>query len=149
MSEIGGAVQEAMESYEVELEGKTKPVKAVRGITGHDIKQYSIHGGKYVPFVKTADQTRMEEGEIFAIETFGSTGRGYIKDGVSTLIRNPIKNYSDRFGPIERSIWLRKSAPRPKGSASSCICKVSSQDHRRELRDPCILSSLSRSTGAQ
>lgn len=71
-----------MESYEVEIGGKTFPVKPVRSITGHDIKRYQIHGGKSIPFVRNSDQTKMEEGEIFAIETFGSTGRGSLIDGV-------------------------------------------------------------------
>jgi len=34
--------------------------------------------GKSVPLVPTNDQTKMEEGEYFAIETFGSTGRGRV-----------------------------------------------------------------------
>lgn len=71
-----------MESYEVEIGGRTFPVKPVRDITGHDIKRYQIHGGKSIPFVKHSDQTKMEEGEVFAIETFGSTGRGSTVDGV-------------------------------------------------------------------
>lgn len=62
--------------------GKAFPVKPVRNIAGHDIKRYQIHGGKSIPFVKNSSQTRMEEGEIFAIETFGSTGRGFTIDGV-------------------------------------------------------------------
>jgi hypothetical protein len=40
-----------------------------------------IHGGvngKSVPIVRGGDATKMEEGEFFAIETFGSTGRGYV-----------------------------------------------------------------------
>jgi len=78
--DIGAAVQEVMESYEVELDGKTYPVKAIRNLNGHDIVQHSIHGGKSVPIVKGGDQTKMEEGEVFAIETFGSTGRGYVTD---------------------------------------------------------------------
>lgn len=82
VGEIGGYIQEAMESYEVELGGKVYPVKAIRSITGHDILRYRVHGGKQVPFVKSKDQTKMEEGEVFAIETFGSTGRGYLTDGV-------------------------------------------------------------------
>ncbi|KAI9369304.1 peptidase M24, structural domain-containing protein [Aspergillus egyptiacus] len=82
ISDVSAAIQEAMESYEVVLNGKTFPVKAVRNITGHDIKQYRIHGGKSIPFIKNSDQTKMEEGEIFAIETFGSTGRGYLHDDV-------------------------------------------------------------------
>ncbi len=32
--------------------------------------------------VKNDDQTKMEEGEYFAIETFGSTGRGRIVESV-------------------------------------------------------------------
>lgn len=71
-----------MESYEVELNGKTIPVKAIRGLTGHDILRYKIHGEKQVPFVKTKSNQRMEEGDVFAIETFGSTGRGRIRDDV-------------------------------------------------------------------
>lgn len=72
-----------MESYEVEIRGRTFPVKLVRNITAHNIKQYRIHGGKSIPFVKNSDQTKMEEGEVFAIETFGSAGRGYVHDDVS------------------------------------------------------------------
>lgn len=33
--------------------------------------------------VKNDDDTKMEEGEYFAIETFGSTGRGRIVENVS------------------------------------------------------------------
>lgn len=82
MDHISEAIQEVMESYEVELGGKTIPVKAVKGITGHNILRYKIHGDKQVPFVKTKTSQRMEEGDIFAIETFGSTGKGRIRDDV-------------------------------------------------------------------
>lgn len=71
-----------MESYEVTLNGKTKPIKAINNITGHNILRYKIHGDKQVPFVKTRTNQRMEEGDVFAIETFGSTGRGSIRDDV-------------------------------------------------------------------
>jgi methionine aminopeptidase len=82
MSDIGAAIQEAMESYEVEINGTTYPVKAIRNLNGHNIDQHIIHGGKSVPIVKGGDQTKMEEGEVFAIETFGSTGKGYVRDDV-------------------------------------------------------------------
>lgn len=36
--------------------------------------------------VKNDDDTKMEEGEYFAIETFGSTGRGRIVEGVSLAV---------------------------------------------------------------
>ena len=80
LGEIGGVIQEIMESYEVELGGTTYPVKAIRNLNGHTIKPFSIHGDKSVPIVRTNDQTKMEEGDVFAIETFGSTGNGYVRD---------------------------------------------------------------------
>ncbi|OJJ87082.1 methionine aminopeptidase 2 [Aspergillus glaucus CBS 516.65] len=80
MCDVGAAVQETMESYEVEINGTMHPVKCIRNLNGHNIDQHIIHGGKSVPIVKGGDQTKMEEGEVFAIETFGSTGKGYVRD---------------------------------------------------------------------
>ncbi|KAI0783325.1 peptidase M24A methionine aminopeptidase [Abortiporus biennis] len=78
LGEIGAAIQETMESYEVEVDGKVYPVKSIENLSGHSINRYQIHGGKSVLLVKNDDQTKMEEGEYFAIETFGSTGRGRV-----------------------------------------------------------------------
>ncbi|KAF2118259.1 methionine aminopeptidase 2-like protein [Lophiotrema nucula] len=82
IAEISEAMQDVMESYEIELNRKTIPIKAVKNITGHNILRYKIHGDKQVPFVKTKTNQRMEEGDIFAIETFGTTGKGYMRDDV-------------------------------------------------------------------
>lgn len=92
-----------MESYEVEVGGKVYPglhpfilfftamragnahimlVKAIENLSGHSIDLYKIHGKKSVLLVKNDDQTKMEEGEYFAIETFGSTGRGRVVESV-------------------------------------------------------------------
>ena len=79
-SEIGAAIQETMESFEVELEGKTYRVKAIRNLNGHLIGPYHIHAGKSVPIIKNNDPGIMEEGELYAIETFGSTGKGVVHD---------------------------------------------------------------------
>nr|CCC93362.1 putative methionine aminopeptidase 2 [Trypanosoma congolense IL3000] len=80
LCDIGAAIQEVMESFEVELDGKVYPVKAIRNLSGHNIAPYVIHGGKSVPLVRGGDAVRMEEGELFAIETFGSTGRGVVQE---------------------------------------------------------------------
>ena len=58
----------------MELDGKTYQVKCIRNLNGHSIAPYRIHAGKSVPIVKGGEATRMEEGEFYAIETFGSTG---------------------------------------------------------------------------
>jgi methionyl aminopeptidase len=52
-----------MESYEIELEGKTYPIKCVRNLNGHSIDPYRIHAGKSVPIVKNGSQIKMEEGK--------------------------------------------------------------------------------------
>lgn len=57
-------------------------VKPIENLSGHSINPYQIHGGKSVLLVKNDDDTKMEEGEYFAIETFGSTGRGRIVESV-------------------------------------------------------------------
>ena len=68
-----------MESQEITLNGTTYPIKCCRNLNGHSINPHQIHGGKSVPIIKNSgDRTRMEEGEFYAIETFGSTGRGYV-----------------------------------------------------------------------
>ncbi|DBA93672.1 TPA: Methionine aminopeptidase 2A [Trebouxia sp. C0006] len=93
LGDVGAAIQEVMESYEIELEGKTHQVKSIRNLCGHSIDAYQIHGGKTVPIVKGGEQgVRMEEGEFFAIETFGSTGKGYVHEDLEC------SHYMKNFG---------------------------------------------------
>ena len=78
LCDIGEAVQEVMEAGEVELDGKVYRIKSIKNLNGHSIGRYQIHAGKSIPIVKNQDTTRMEENEFYAIETFGSTGRGVV-----------------------------------------------------------------------
>lgn len=69
-------------------------VKPIRNLNGHSIGPYQIHAGKSVPIVKGGEATRMEEGEFYAIETFGrlvlSTGKKNAADFLTDLkARNP------------------------------------------------------------
>jgi len=52
LCDVGEQIQEVMESYEVEIDGKTYRVKAIRNLNGHSVGQYRIHAGKTVPIVK-------------------------------------------------------------------------------------------------
>ncbi|KAF4202561.1 hypothetical protein CNMCM8927_000106 [Aspergillus lentulus] len=94
VGELGGYIQEAMESYECEINGKTHPIKAIRNLCGHTILPYSIHGTKSVPIIKSNDMTKMEEGDVFAIETFGSTGSGDTLKEARSLLTAIKKNFS-------------------------------------------------------
>merc|ERR1719400_316376 len=80
LCDIGAAVQEVMESHEIELEGQTYQVKSIRNLNGHSISPYQIHSGKTVPIIKGGETTVMEENEFYAIETFGSTGKGHVHE---------------------------------------------------------------------
>jgi len=80
LCDVGEAIQEVMESYEVEIDGKVYPVRAIRNLCGHSILPYRVHGTKSVTIVKGGEAKKMEEGEFFAIETFGSTGKGFIRE---------------------------------------------------------------------
>ena len=98
LCDIGAAIQEVMESYEVELDGKTYQVKAIRNLNGHSIAPYRIHAGKTVPIVKGGETTLMEENEFYAIETFGSTGRGVVHDDMDCS--HYMKNFEDAYQPL-------------------------------------------------
>ncbi|KAI7907458.1 peptidase M24, structural domain-containing protein [Cokeromyces recurvatus] len=96
LCDIGAAVHEVYDSYEIELDGKTYDIKPIRNLNGHTIEPYRIHAGKSVPIIRdSGDETKLEEGEQIAIETFCSTGRGYvIEDGeCSHYARNQDAGY--------------------------------------------------------
>jgi len=103
LCDVGAAIQEVMESYEVELDGKTYGVKPIRNLNGHSIGPYQIHAGKSVPIVGGGEETRMEEGEFFAIETFGSTGRGYVNEDMEC------SHYMKRFDAPHVPLRLNRS----------------------------------------
>ena len=77
LQEISKEIKEIIESYEVELNNRTYKVKSVVNLGGHNILPYKIHGGKLILCGpnKTINQNwRMNVGECYAIETFGSVG---------------------------------------------------------------------------
>ena len=113
LTEIGSQIQEVMESYELTLpttirgyntyvsdnngsstSTETYQVKCCRNLHGHSIGQYEIHGGKSVPIVANGDTTRMVEHEMYAIETFGSTGEGYVRE--EGECSHYMQNYTDK-----------------------------------------------------
>ncbi len=62
LSEIGEVVQETIESFEVEIDGKTYKCKSIANLCGHSINQYHIHAGKMIPNARGSDPSiKMEE----------------------------------------------------------------------------------------
>ncbi|MHA1862610.1 MAG: type II methionyl aminopeptidase [Candidatus Thorarchaeota archaeon] len=52
----------------------------IKQLTGHQLKEYELHAEKQVPCVSGKSEVLVEEGEVYAIETFASTGSGNISD---------------------------------------------------------------------
>ena len=78
LGEIGYSIQEIIESSEIEINGELKPIKSIYDLCGHQIKQFIIHAGKAVPNIGIPYMERMKENEVYAIETFPTTGNGAI-----------------------------------------------------------------------
>ncbi len=96
--EWGAQIQEVMESYEIKLDGKTYPIKAINNLGGHNIVQGIIHGGMFLPSVDMRgyfpSTYRFKEG-VYAVETFGSTGINHVTEkSDSTLYRINPNNYN-------------------------------------------------------
>jgi len=98
LCDIGAAIQEVMESYEITLDGKTYPIRPIRNLGGHNIGTYAIHLGKKVLSVKGGDTAKMEENEFYAIETFGSTGRGFVSMDMDCS--HYMKNFEEPTVPL-------------------------------------------------
>ena len=81
LDEISEVISEIINSYEVNIGEDAIPVKAVSGIGGHNIKKNTVHGGKLIlsqPNYEVQGDDKMEEDEVYAIETYASTGNGII-----------------------------------------------------------------------
>ncbi len=100
IQEISSAIQEAIESYEIELDQKVYPIKVIRNLGGHNIEPYKIHAGKIIlgaPSKSVNDSTKMEVGELYAIETFATTGSGLIQEDLSMDCNHYMKNFDAPF----------------------------------------------------
>ncbi|KAG8242412.1 methionine aminopeptidase 2 [Homalodisca vitripennis] len=140
LCEIGAAIQEVMESYEVEIDGKTYQVKSIRNLNGHSIAPYRIHAGKTVPIVKGGDATVMEENEFYAIETFGSTGRGQVHDDMD--VSHYMKNFDAGYIPLrlQSSKQLLNTVNTNFGTLAFCkrwLDRTGATKYQMALKDLC------------
>ena len=120
LCDVGAAIQEVMESHEIELEGKTYQVKSIRNLNGHSISPYQIHSGKTVPIIKGGEATIMEENEFYAIETFGSTGKGYVHEDMECS--HYMKNFDVGHVPLrmQKSKLLLNTINKHFGTLAFC-----------------------------
>jgi len=120
LCDVGAAIQEVMESHEIELEGKTYQVKSIRNLNGHSISPYQIHSGKTVPIIAGGEATMMEENEFYAIETFGSTGKGHVNEDMECS--HYMKNFDVGHVPLrlQKSKLLLNTVNKHFGTLAFC-----------------------------
>ena len=118
------------------------PVKAIENLSGHSINPYQIHAGKSVCLVKNNDQTKMEEGEYFAIETFGSTGRGRVVESVRTPAIY-LWLQGSRFPNVGRGFTLRQANRCPKCPPPTYYRKIPVEVDQQELWHAPVVSAVS------
>ena len=77
INEIGKAIEENMNSYEIILNNKIYQIKSVQSLCGHEINKYEIHGKKAIPNIYVENyKARVDADEFYAVETFATTGTG-------------------------------------------------------------------------
>ncbi len=92
VGDIGAVIEEKIKSY---------GFKPVSNLSGHMILPGVLHAGVNIPNVKTSDPYQLQEGEIFAIEPFASSGSGFVSDMdeveiFSLYSLNPVKMRQSR-----------------------------------------------------
>jgi len=65
---------------------KSAGFNPVRQLSGHQLREYELHSDKQVPCVSGKSEVLVEEGEVYAVETFASTGSGNVSDLPNPLI---------------------------------------------------------------
>lgn len=103
--ELGTVIQ-----HEIESRG----FRPVANLTGHGLSQYCLHGDPMIPNVAMTGGAVIEEGMVFAIEPFASTGTGMVSDSTRTVIYSQTANRGVRLASAKRvlnQIRDRRSLP--------------------------------------
>lgn len=79
IKKIGSIIQHNIEKH--------KGVKPISNLGGHQLEQYNLHAGVFVPNVGgTRDNYILKEGDQFAVEPFTTNGHGSVMNGKSKTI---------------------------------------------------------------
>ncbi|MBN2151065.1 MAG: type II methionyl aminopeptidase [Candidatus Lokiarchaeota archaeon] len=58
----------------------------IRNLGGHNLEQFNLHGGVFVPNTGSGYPYVLKEGDVFAVEPFSTNGAGHVVDGTSKFI---------------------------------------------------------------
>lgn len=103
IGDIGGIIEKTIKSF---------GYKPIRNLSGHLLSRYVLHAGKSIPNVKVILDSKIKEGEVYAIEPFATDGIGEVRETsyerIYSLKAKP-KKFKHRL--LERIWHERRSLP--------------------------------------
>jgi methionyl aminopeptidase len=103
--DLGGVIQDEIES---------RGYRPIGNLTGHGLDRYVLHRSPTIPNVRNMSGTVLEEGMVFAIEPFATTGSGRVGERTrqeiySQISRKPVRTPSART--VLESVKERNGLP--------------------------------------
>lgn len=81
----------------------------IRNLTGHGLDQYNLHAGVTIPNIKIASEKILQEGEVYAVEPFCTSGAGFVKESEPTLIFRWIADRPVRSSEARKILEIAKN----------------------------------------
>ena len=98
--ELGAIIQAKIEEH---------GYRPVANLTGHGLDRYDLHAKPTIPNVAMAGGAVIEEGMVFAIEPFATTGSGKVVEGARVEIYRQIAARPARLRPARRILEVARA----------------------------------------
>src|SRR3989344_1338106 len=89
IGEIGKAIEEVIVGY---------GFNPIRNLSGHEVERYLLHAGLTIPNFDNGSDIEIEEGQVFAVEPFSTTGAGKVFDSGDSGVYRVVNLKSVRLG---------------------------------------------------
>lgn len=97
--ELGGAIEDKIKSY---------GLKPIRNLGGHELKQYNLHAGPFIPnYLEKRHNNILKSGDAFACEPFATSGEGLVENGDHAYIYRFVKKVKKNM-PYELQNYMNK-----------------------------------------
>jgi len=97
LNEIGMAIEEVIVGY---------GFQPIRNLSGHEVEKWNLHAGIIIPNYDNKNEMELEEGQVFAVEPFATTGAGKVSEGKFSRIYKVHELKSVRVGrDVLKSIY--------------------------------------------
>lgn len=100
IGELGEAVENVAKKY---------GFNSVRNLTGHSLDRFDLHSGRLIPNIKNDSKYQLREDEVYAIEPFCTSGRGFVKSSGKSLILKWVNDRPTRIPEGRKILEMAKT----------------------------------------